>query len=179
LTLLSSYEIPPRVGRTHLAHRLRYDRTGAGFLGDFIPRSDSAFGPAAQIAKKLLAPIPTLFERLVFISSLRDPTTGRYTHPSLIEIGGSELADRTLRNTHHRVFQEWLGLNLPDQKSDLDDYLRTARISAAELRYRELAPASAHEVEVQLYLTDLEVLLQLLSFEQRGAFALPESSPHR
>jgi hypothetical protein len=148
-------------------------------LTDFSFRAESSPGPAAEIGRKILSQIPTRFGRLVFLCSLRDRLTGRYQHPSLVEFAGREIADRTLCNQHHQIFTEWIGLNLSDQKADLDEYLRTSRLRSQELSYRELAPATAHEVERQLYLTDLEVLLQLLSFEDGGAFAPPEASPRR
>jgi hypothetical protein len=69
-------------------------------------------------------------------------------------------------------------MNLADQKADLDDYLRISGIDASALPYRDMAPANAHEVERQLYLTDLEVILQLISFET-AAIASPNASPRR
>lgn len=148
-------------------------------LADFIFRQEPLRGPVSETGRKILAQIPTRFGRLVFLSSLRDRLTGRYAHPTLIEVAGREIADRTLCHNHHQIFTEWLGLNLSDQKDDLIEYLRVSRIDAADVPYRDLAPATAHEVERQLYLTDLEVLLQLLSFEHAGACGLPKASPRR
>ncbi len=148
-------------------------------LTDFNFRPEPSRGPVSEIGRKILAQIPTRFGRLVFLCSLRDRLTGRYAHPSLIETAGREIADRTLCNNHHQIFTEWLGLNLSDQKEDLDEYLRTTRVALADVPYRELAPATAHEVERQLYLTDLEVLLQLVSFERDGAYGSPEASPRQ
>jgi hypothetical protein len=152
---------------------------GSNRLADFNFTQEPPRGPVSETGRKILAHIPTRFGRLVFLSSLRDGMTGRYAHPSLIEIAGREIADRTLSHNHHRIFTEWLGLNLSDQKEDLDQYLRTSRIAPADVPYRELTPATAHQVERQLYLTDLEILLQLLSFEGAGAFAPPKASPRR
>ena len=148
-------------------------------LGDFNFKTEPAWGPAAEIGRKIFSPIPTRFGRMVFLSSLRDRLTGRYAHPSLIESFGREVADRTLCHNHHQVFTDWLSLNLSDQKADLDEYLRLTRTGLEGIEYRDLVPATAHEVERQLYLTDLEVLLQLLRFERGGAFRLPEASPLR
>jgi hypothetical protein len=106
---------------------------------------------------------------MAFLLALRNPLSGRYAHPSLVENFGCEIADRTLSRIHHQVFTEWLRLNLAEQKADVDDHLRIAGIPASALSYRELVPASAHEVERQLYLTDLEVILQMISFEPGGA----------
>jgi hypothetical protein len=115
---------------------------------------------------------------MAFLFALRDPLTGRYAHPSLVENFGWEIADRTLGRIHHQVFTEWLRLNLAEQKADVDDYLRIAGIAAVALPYRDLVPANVHEVERQLYLTDLEVILQMISFEAGGASS-PNASPRR
>ena len=148
-------------------------------MTDFNFRPDLSRGPVSEVGRRILAQIPTRFGRLVFLCSLRDRQTGLYAHPALIETAGREIADRTLCHNHHQVFTEWLGLNLSDQKDDLDEYLRTARVAIGDLPYRELTPANAHEVERQLYLTDLETLVQLLSFDRGGAFGLPSASPRR
>jgi len=83
--------------------------------------------------------------------------------------------DRTLRNSHQQVFQQWISSHLAEQKSDLDEYLRTTGGPRYALPYRNLAPASARDVERQLYLTDLETLLELLRFEHGAAFSIPKS----
>jgi hypothetical protein len=107
------------------------------------------------------------------MSSLRDTATGRYSHESLLRMLGPEMTDRTLCNSHHQVFSEWLGFSLSDQKTDLDEYLNLAGTPREALHYRYLVPPTAREVEVQLYLTDLETLLELLKFEHGGAFSFP------
>ncbi len=81
---------------------------------------------------------------------------------------GRDPADRALRHQHHLVFMEWLRLDLPAQKADLDQYLASTGTPLAELPYREVLPRHAHEVERQLYLTDLEVVLQLISFDRKA-----------
>jgi len=103
------------------------------------------------------------------MASLRDAVTGRYAHQDLVRILGVEDADRTLRHSHHQVFSQWLGFGLREQKEDLDEYLRVAGGPGYALPYRHLAPATARDVERQLYLTDLETLLELLKFERAAA----------
>jgi hypothetical protein len=106
--------------------------------------------------------IPTLFGRLVLLSSLRDPATGEYSHPSLARLWDPEEVDRTIRVSHQQVFQQWLGFRLAEQKADLDEYLNEAGGPRHALAYRHLPPNAARDVERQLYLTDLETLLELL-----------------
>jgi hypothetical protein len=131
--------------------------------------------PGPELWRKVLNQIPTVFGRLVFLASLRDPATGHYFHPDLAQTLGVEEADRSLCSSHHQVFQQWLGFSLAEQRADLDDYLRLGDAPRYALPYRKLVPATARDVERQLYLTDLETLLELLKFEQGGAFSIPEA----
>lgn len=129
----------------------------------------SGIRPAAEIWRRTLSQIPTLFGRLVFLASLRDAETGRYCHESLVNLSTTDDADRTLRSSHQQVFQQWISAGLAEQKSDLDEYLETAGGPRYALPYRNLVPAGAREVERQLYLTDLETLLELLRYENVAA----------
>ena len=130
-------------------------------------------GAAADLWRNTLSQIPTLFGRLVYLSSLRDSNSGAYDHFGLAQIFGTKEADRTLRQSHTQAFSAWLNLNLEQQKNDLEDYLTGLEedvdaILATWIRlapYRNLIPARAREVERQLYLTDLEVVLELLKFD--------------
>jgi hypothetical protein len=130
-----------------------------------------AAGAAADVWRRTLGQIPTHFGRLVFVAGLRD-ANGRYAYRPLTDSMGREITDRTLANSHYSVFSEWIASSLSAQKADLDHYL-CQRGGARELAdYRELVPAKAHEVERQLYLTDLETLLTMLRFEPDGALSI-------
>jgi len=139
--------------------------------------------PAADLWRHTLARIPTLFGRLVYLSSLRNQVSGLYEHHGLSQMFGDEQAGETLRRSHAQVFQDWLCLNLEQQKADLQEYLTElpgspAAALAGWLRlapYRNLAPAAAQDVEKQLYLSDLEMLLALLKRECGAAFPDPAS----
>ena len=63
-----------------------------------------------------------------------------------------------------------------EQKADLDDYVRVTggRQQLFQL-YREVIPPTAREVERQLYLTDLETLLELLRYAATGDAWIPEA----
>lgn len=119
--------------------------------------------------------IPTVFGRLVFLASLRNTATGLYYHKGLAQTIGPEEADRSLCNSHHQVFQQWLGFSLAEQRSDLGEFLSVGGPPRFALPYRKLVPPTARDVERQLYLTDLETLLELLRFEHGGAFSIPEA----
>ncbi|HJZ98025.1 MAG TPA: hypothetical protein VKE70_16055 [Candidatus Solibacter sp.] len=133
-----------------------------------------ATGPAADLLRKTLSQIPTQFGRLVFVASLRD-AAGSYIYRPMIESMGREITDRTIANSHYTVFAEWIATPLSTQKSDLDEYLREHSAMTDAAAFRELAPAAAHDIERQLYLTDLETLLTMRRFEAGGASSNPKA----
>jgi hypothetical protein len=125
--------------------------------------------PTVEVWRKTLSQIPTLFGRLVYLASLRDTVTGRYRHEILDTLMGAEDTDRTLCRSHHQLFSEWLAFSLAEQKSDLDEYLSTTGGPRHFRHYHNLIPPTARDVERQLYLTDLETIMELLRYEPGGA----------
>jgi hypothetical protein len=111
-----------------------------------------------------------VFGRLVYLSELRD-IAGIYSHPALNQLVGRSEADRTLCHCHHQIFKQWIGCTLAEQKADLDAYLGSSRDVIDLVFCRGLIPQAAHEVERLLYLTDLEILLELLRLERSGALS--------
>ena len=88
---------------------------------------------------------------------------------------GREITDRTLCHSHYEIFSERLRFTLAQQKADLDEYLMASHSPLDLVPYRHIVPATAHQVERRLYLTDLETLLELLRFEHGGAYSVPEA----
>ena len=145
------------------------------------PRSALDRGAPADLWRTTLAQIPSVFGRLVYLSSLRDANNDVYQHYGLAQIFGDQAADQALRASHDQVFAEWLGFGLEEQKADLDLYLadlegdrRTILETWLRLApYRNLMPSTAREVERDLYLRDLETILELL----RGEFGVASPDP--
>jgi hypothetical protein len=109
------------------------------------PDSGSPTDPAAALPwKAVLATIPSIFGRLVYLHSLEGQP------------------DRLIGHRHYQVFSHWLMLGISEQLRDLRDYFDTG---AEPPDYRDLVPAGARDVERQLYLTDMETLLGLLRVE--------------
>ena len=130
-------------------------------------------GAAADLWRHTLSQIPTVFGRLVYLSSLRDPNSGRYEHFGLAQAYGEGQAHQTLAESHQSVFRQWLSFNLEQQKADLECYLESlggdrrviletwSRVAP----YRNLVPAAVGNPERRLYLADLETVLELLKSE--------------
>lgn len=131
--------------------------------------------------RRTLSQVPTTFGRIAYLASLRDPNTGRYQHFGLAQIYSEENADRALRQSHMQVFAEWLNYSIEQQKSDLEEYLRSVDANRARILktwttlapYRNLLPTGASEAERQLFVSDLEIILELLRSEPSP------SAPHR
>ncbi len=122
---------------------------------------------------RTLAQVPTTFGRIAYLASLRDPDTGRYEHFGLAQIYSEEEADRALGSSHLQAFSEWLNYPLEQQKSDLEEYLGSLGKDRRRLLdtwsslapYRNLLPTRASQAEQQLFLSDLELILDLLRSE--------------
>ena len=140
-------------------------------------------GATPDLWRNTLAHIPSVFGRLVYLSSLRNPNSGRYEHAGLSQMFGDREADYALRKSHAQTFEEWLCFNLEQKKADLDLYLSglsedRATIVRAWSRlvpYRGLMPATAEREEAKTYLADFSALLRLL-MNQYGVAAPEESA---
>lgn len=122
---------------------------------------------------RTLTQIPTTFGKIVYLASLRDDNTGRYQHFGLAQLYTEEEADLVLRDSHEDVFSEWLNFPLEEQRRDLEQYLESVEDEKASVLrtwltlspYRNLIPAQAGAAERELYISDLELILELLRNE--------------
>jgi len=138
-----------------------------------MPGQPDSSRAAPDLWARTLSQVPTLFGRLAYLASLRDANSGRYQHFGLAQVYSDEEADQALRSSHARVFADWLNYPLTRQKADLEEYLlsiegdrRTLLETWAALSpYRNLIPAEATAAERELFLSDLELILQLLRSE--------------
>lgn len=142
-------------------------QNGMDYAEQFPGLDNSAAG---DLWRHTLSQIPSVFGRLVYLSSLRDSNTNRYEHHGFALMFGETESNATLVESHAKTFQEWLCFTLEQQKADLDLYLsdlgeNKETVVQAWLHlapYRRLIPSSARRVEKQLYLSDFETLLVLL-----------------
>lgn len=136
---------------------------------------------AADLWRNTISQIPTVFGRLVYLASLRNPNSGCYEHHGLALVFGEDEANKALKNSHAAVFAEWLSFNIEQQKADLDLYLSglfedKRVVIETWLRlapYRNLLPASVRGLERRLYIADFTALLELL----KGAFGVADPDP--
>jgi hypothetical protein len=135
----------------------------------------------ADVWRHTLSQIPSVFGRLVYLSGLRNPNSGRYDHHGLALVFGADDSNRALKKSHKQVFAEWLSFNLEQQMADLSLYLsdlpeeKKTVIQAWTLLkpYKNLLPSNAKPVERRLYLSELQTMLELI----RGASGVDDLGP--
>lgn len=149
-------------------------------MPQFRPKATLERSASADLYKNTLSRIPTVFGRLAYLASLRDPNSSVYRHHGLASIFGREESRKTLGRSHEAVFQEWLNLPLAEKHRDIADYLNSLEFPRravldhwTEVRgYRSYIPASARASERELFFAELEVLLETLRCSEP-----PEAAP--
>lgn len=132
--------------------------------------------PAGELWRRTLSQIPTLFGKLVYLSSLRNSNTGTYEHFGFAQRFTALQADKTLRRSHLDMFADWLSFSLEQQKTDLELYLgglpEDRRIILDNWRlippFANLIPASAKLPERDLFLSDLVLVLGTIELRSAG-----------
>ena len=126
-----------------------------------------------DVWERTLGQISSTFGKIAYLTSLRNENSGRYQHFGLAQIYSDDGADQALRNSHEAVFRQWLNYELEPQTRDIERYLDGVEddrdtVLATWLTlepYRRLVPAGASEAERDLYITDLQLVLDVLRNE--------------
>ena len=127
----------------------------------------------ADLWRRTLSQVPSVYGRLVYLSGLRDANSGRYEHHGLALVFGKDEANRALKKCHVQAFEEWLTFDIEQQKADLDLYLSSIETDKRttlenwikETPYRNLIPSSTRQNERRLFMADLSAILELLKNE--------------
>jgi len=117
-----------------------------------------------------LSQIPTLFGKLQYLASLRDPNTGNYEHHGLSLVFGEKEAAKAMRQNHKRTFAEWLVYGLVEQEADLEDYLVGLRSPLSDILaswdllepWKLYVPLGVMSSEKALYAADMRTICRVL-----------------
>jgi len=121
----------------------------------------------------ILCQIPTAFGRIAYVAGLRNENSGTYHHFKLALRYTDEEADRFLRASHQQIFGEWLTFPLEQQRRELKEYLESIKGEREVVLeswltlqpYRNLIPFGARDAERLLFISDLEVIVEILRNE--------------
>jgi hypothetical protein len=151
----------------------------------FKPKAGLERSAAGDLWKNTLSKIPTQFGKLAYLASLRNPDSGIYRHHGLSMVFGRDESNRVLRENHEQVFFEWLNLPLSEKNADLLGYLASLEDPAPMVlshwirskAFSSQAPSAARKMERELFVKDLEALIETIRNGWRPEADGPASSP--
>jgi hypothetical protein len=122
-----------------------------------------------DLTANYLEPMNSAYQRLAYLFSLWEASTGKYVHEDLATVYGAEAVDQVIAHCHEEVFERLLEMPLNAQREDLRLHLgATPRVSEGNSkRYQEngrrWVPAGAPSYLRELYCSNLDALLDLLA----------------
>jgi hypothetical protein len=122
-----------------------------------------------DLTANYLEPMSSAYQRLAYLFSLREASTGKYVHEGLAAVYGAEAVDQVIAHCHEEVFERLLEMPLNAQREDLRLHLGATpgALEGNAKRYREngrrWVPAAAPSYLGELYCSNLDALLELLT----------------
>lgn len=121
-----------------------------------------------DLAVHYLEPMGGIYERLAYLASLRDPSTGFYSHPRLSAVFGEESVNRAIASCHEEIFERLLESPLSLQEEDLLCYLdklpggRKAHVRECPAKAQAWIPPKAPDYLKKLFCSNLSALCELM-----------------
>ena len=115
-----------------------------------------------------LEPMASMYEQLAYIASLRDPSTGFYSHQRLSAVFGEESVNRAITGCHEELFERLLESPLSLQEKDLLIYLdtlyggREGHVRECSAKAQAWIPPQAPDYLKKLFCSNLNALCELL-----------------
>jgi hypothetical protein len=124
-----------------------------------------------------LESLPGYFSRLVYISSLRDLSTGRYEHAGLSVLYPDEAIQQAIEICHEQIFERILETPLETQEKDLKLCFASMAAGYREAidhwrrleSFRVLLPEGAPAYLKELFCSNMRALLEILQQERSTA----------
>jgi hypothetical protein len=124
-----------------------------------------------DFSSQTLAAISSDFGRLYYVSSLKDPDSGRYEHDGLMSLYPENAVQAGVSHCHEELFSRILETPLNDQARDLRECLGSAGDKYwdvvenwRETRYfREMCPEGLPDYLQDLFCSNMGALLAIFS----------------
>jgi|SRR5215470_13380038 len=137
--------------------------------------SDSNASARRDIRDRTLSKISVPLERLVYLASLRDYSSGRYYHDGLAMRFSEKIAAEALKQEHMDVFLELAHSSLQSLVEQLSRYLNSSQEDRTEsLRtwenlepYRVIVPLGAGRLAIRLFVSNIRFAVAILSAQQQ------------
>lgn len=148
--------------------------------------------PLAKLKQRTSETLPLPLARLIYLCSLRDLNTDRYSHAGWAFELTEDGADRALREFHEEEFGRLVPRSVAELAEALQAYFQTLGESVPELvsvwreveSFRVVLPRDCHPVDRELFLSSVKAALAVLadrvpSRSQSPRAASPRLSPDR
>jgi len=137
--------------------------------------SDSVSSARRDIHDRTLSKISVPLERLVYLASLRDYSSGRYYHDGLAMRFTEKIAAEALKQEHMDVFLELAHSPLQSLVEQLNRYLNSLQEDRTEsLRtwenlepYRVIVPLGAERLAIRLFVSNIRFAVAILAAQQQ------------
>jgi len=123
-----------------------------------------------DFSTRTLAAIPSEFGRLIYLASLRDLASGRYSHEGLEALYPAAAVQETLARSHQEICEGILETPLARQENDLAICLKGFEGESGQVvsnwreleSYRALLPFGMPDYMRTLFCSNIETLLGVL-----------------
>src|SRR5262249_33707052 len=140
---------------------------------------DSISWARRDIHDRTLAKIKVPLERLVYLASLRDYSSGRYYHDGLAMRFSEKIAAEALKQEHMEIFLELAHSSLQslvEQSNRFLDSVQGDRIESLRTweslePYRVIVPLGADRLAIRLFISNITFAVAILVAQQQ---VLPE-----
>ena len=124
-----------------------------------------------DFTSRTLAVIPSVFGRLYYVSSLKDPTTGRYLHDGLMDVYSESSVQPALAQCHEELFSRILETPLKEQERDLRNCMDSAGDKFWDVvenwrcsrDYQAMCPQGLPDYLSELFRSNMGALLEIFS----------------
>lgn len=122
-----------------------------------------------------LEPLSGCFERLAYLSALRDAATGEYSHEYLCTVYNPGRVNEVLSKCHEEIFERLLESTLAEQQDDLLKFLdRLLPDAQGREQYcmqnaESWIPPQAPDYLKELFRSNQAILIELLSKQRPNA----------
>jgi hypothetical protein len=151
------------------------------------PRRGDVQHAVRDLRNRTLVAMERPLDRLIYLASTRDYNTGLYRHDGLSVRYSSAVACEALADCHREAFQELLRCSVKELVLQLEEYMRSARIDAAEFfkswnklePYRVAVPVDTDPLAADFLYCNLKTALAILETRLPQILAAPIAWPHR
>jgi hypothetical protein len=124
----------------------------------------------ADFQRHTLEAMEGMFNRLIYLASLRDYNTGHYHHYGLESRYSGAAVDEGLRQCHAQAFEALTARPLQEQTQDLLRFFESLKVDRSRLvevwqrlrAYQMLPPEDCHPLARELFNRNTEIILEVL-----------------